>query len=188
MPIETNSKIGLLSKALILLGEEPLNSLTDDRYGATVGSNLFELFYENEVQSGAWRFCVKKRLLSRLVDVPVNQWTYAYQIPTDCLLPRGVWPFGTPYDIYGRHLYSDAATLDLEYLYKPDVDQIPAYFALLMIYKLAADMAKPITESDAHAKKWLNAYNNQRGIAQYADAQARPATPILDSPFIDNRG
>jgi hypothetical protein len=186
--IETNSKIGLISKALILLGEEPLGALADDRYGATVGGNLFELFYENEVQSGAWRFCVKKRSLNQLVDSPLNQWQYAYQLPTDCLLPRGVWPFGTPYDIYGQHLYTDAAAVDLEYLYKPDVDKIPAYFALLMVYKLAADMAKPITESDAHAKKWASAYTMQRNRAEYADAQSRPATEVLDSPFTDVRG
>lgn len=188
MAIETPSKISLISKALILLGEEPLDSLTDNRYGAKVGSNLFEIFYENEVQSGAWRFCEKKRALSRLVDVPLNEWKYVYQLPTDMLLPRGVWPRSARYEIYGKHLYADAATLDLDYLYKPDVDQIPAYFALLMVYKLAADMAKPITESDAHAKKWDKAYALQRGIALYADAQGRPTKPIQDSPFVDVRG
>jgi hypothetical protein len=187
VPIETNSKIGLISKALILLGEKPLESLSDNRYGATVGGNLFELFYENEVQSGAWHFCAKKALLSRLVDVPLNEWQYAYQLPTDMLLPRGVWPRGTPYEIYGQHLHSDATALDLDYLYKPDVDKIPAYFALLVVYALAKDMAKPITESDAHAAKWTKAYNMQRGIALYADAQGRPAKPVLDSPFVDVR-
>lgn len=186
--IETNSKIGLISRALILLGEEPLQSLDDDRYGATVGSNLFEILYENEVQSGAWRFCSKKRSLSQLVDEPLNEWRYIYQLPTDMLLPRGVWPRGTPYEIFGQHLYTNANTIDLDYLYKPDVDKVPAYFALLMVYALAKDMAKPITESDAHEKKWTKAYVLQRNIAQYADAQGRPATELVDAPFVDNRG
>lgn len=186
--IQTYSKIELISKALILLGEKPLQSLGENRYGATVGSNLFDLFYENEVQSGAWRFCEKKRALSQLVDTPLNEWQCAYQLPTDMLLPRGVWPRGTPYEIYGQHLYTNATAVDLDYLYKPDVDKIPAYFALLMVYKLAADMAKPITESDAHERKWQKAYDLQRSKAQYADAQGRPAKPILDAPFVDIRG
>jgi hypothetical protein len=51
VPIEESTKVGLISKALILCGEKPLTSLTDDRYGATVGVNLFELIYEAELQS-----------------------------------------------------------------------------------------------------------------------------------------
>lgn len=188
MPIEAPSKIGLISKALILLGELPLDSLSDDRYGATVGATLFELFLENEVQSGAWRFCEKKRAMSRLVDEPLNEFQYVFQLPTDCLLPRGVWPRGTHYEIYGTHVYSDATVLDLDYLFKPEPSQLPAYFALLMVYKLASDMAKPITESDAHEKKWTKAYNQQRSIALFADSQGRPGRPILDSPYVDSRG
>jgi hypothetical protein len=126
--------------------------------------------------------------MSQLVDDPLNEWEHIYQLPTDCLLPRGVWPRGTPYEIFGQHLYSDATTLDLDYLYKPDVDKVPAYFALLMVYALAKDMAKPITESDAHAAKWEKAYNQQRSKALYADAQGRPATPVQDTPFVDVRG
>lgn len=188
MAIESNSKIGLISKALILLGEEPLQSLADNRYGATVGSNVFELFYENELQSGSWRFAHKKRTLALLVDEPLNQWKYAFQLPTDMLLPRGVWPHGTPYEIYGEHLYTDCNAVDLEYIFKPDVNKMPAYFALLMTYYLAKSMAKPITESDAHEKKWSKEYNIQRDRAQYADAQGRPAQEVVDSPFTDIRG
>jgi hypothetical protein len=152
----------------------------------TVASNLFEILYENEVQSGAWHFCSKKQALSRLVDVPLNEWQYIYQLPTDCLLPRGVWPRGTPYEIYGQRAYTNALSLDLEYLYKPDVDKVPAYFALLMVYALAKDMVKPVTESETN--KWEQAYVRQRDRALYADAQGRPAQPVQDSPFINERG
>ncbi len=188
MAIETPSKIGIISKAAILLGEEPVQSLTEDRYVCTVGANLFEMFLENEVQSNNWRFCMKKRAMSVLVDVPLNQWSKAFQLPTDCLLPKGVWPRGTPYRIYGQHLYTNAASLDLDYLFKPDVDKLPAYFALLMTLYLAKMMAKPVTESDSHEKKWSREYSLQRDRALYADAQAHPAEPVQDNPFIDNRG
>lgn len=188
MPIEATSKIKIISDAAILLGEEPLSSLTSDRYAARVGSNLFEVFYESEIQSGAWRFAMKKRALSLLVDEPLNQWQNAFQIPSDCLLPRAVWPLGTRYDIYGRHLYTDAAAVDLEYIFKPDVDLLPAYFSLMMTLYLAKMMAKPITESDAHEKKWSREYTIQRDRALYADSQARPAQSIQDNPFVDVRG
>lgn len=187
MSIETSTKIGLISKALILIGEKPLQSLSDDRYGATVGSNLFELIYENELQSNPWRFSMKKVALSRLVATPLNQFAYAYQLPSDCLLPRHVYPRGQ-YEIYGDRLYSDASSVELDYQFKPEITAVPAYFATLMVYALARDMVKPITESDSGVKTFAAKYVMQRDRAMYADAQARPATPVQDNPFTDVRG
>ncbi len=104
MAIETNSKVDLISKALILCGEEPLNSLSDNRYGATVGANLFEMLYENEIQSNRWRFAMTKSALSKLVAAPLNQWKNAFQLPPDMLLPIGVFPVDLNYEIYATHL------------------------------------------------------------------------------------
>lgn len=186
MAIEQNTKIGLISKALVLLGETPLNSLSDNRYGATVGANMFELIYENELQSNRWRFACAKKSLSRLVAVPLNEWEYAFQLPTDMLLPIGVFPYA-PYEIYATHLYTDETAIDLEYMFKPDVTAVPAYFSTLMVYALARDMAKPITESDAAVSVFQNKYVMQRDRALFADAQGRPNSAITYSPFTDNR-
>ncbi len=186
MSIETQTKIGLISKALILIGETPLQSLSDDRYGATVGSNLFELIYENELQSNPWRFSMKKAALARLVATPLNQYAYAYQIPTDCLLARHVYP-RSKYEIFGDRIYTDHTSVELDYQFKPDITAVPAYFSMLMIYALARDMVSPITESDTGVKTFAAKYVPQRDRAMYADAQARPPTMVQDSPFTDSR-
>jgi len=184
--IETNTKIGLISKALVLCGEKPLIALDDDRYGATVGANLFELVYEGELQSNRWRFAMAKKTLSRVNDTPLNEWRYVYQIPTDCLLPIGIYP-PQPYEIYGDKIYTNATSVTLEQLTKPEVTELPAHFALLLTYALAKNMVKPITESDSAEQLMVRRYNSQRGVSLYADAQSRPARPIMDSPFTDVR-
>lgn len=183
MAIETFSKAGLISKALILIGEKPLEALSDNRYGATVGANLFELIYENELQSNPWRFSMKKAALSRLNVTPLNQYSYAYQIPTDCLLVRNVYP-ASEYEIFGDRIYSDASEVELDYQFKPEVEDVPAYFATLLTYALARDMIKPITESDNGAKLMHSKYVLQRDRAMYADAQARPPKSVQFNPFI----
>lgn len=187
MAIETPSKIGLISKALILIGETPLDSLSDNRYGATVGSNLFEVIYESELSSNRWRFAMTKDSLSRLVDAPLNQWQYAYQLPSDMLLPIGVYP-KAPYEIYADHLYTDQSTVELDYMFKPAVSELPAYFAQMLIYSLARDMVKPITESDNAVQVFQAKYLEQRNRALFADAQGRPSQVVFDNPFIDARG
>ena len=187
MAIETNSKIDLISKALILCGEEPLNSLSDNRYGATVGANLFEMLYENELQANRWRFAMTKTALSKLTAVPLNQWRNAFQLPPDMLLPIGVFPVDLRYEIYGTSLYTDRETIEFDYMFKPPVTSAPAYFATLMTFALAQHMIKPITESDAAVNIMTAKYERQRGIAMYADAQGRPAKATFSDPFVNNR-
>ena len=186
MPIETQTKIGLISKALVLLGEKPLESLNDRRYGATVGNNLFELIYEDELTSNRWRFAMKKGALSQLVAEPLNEWQYAYQLPSDMLLPITTYP-SSNYEIYADRIYTNNNEVELDYLFKPEISAIPAYFALLMAYALARDMVKPITESDNGVDIWRGKYNFQRNRAMFADAQGRPNKPITDSPFTQVR-
>lgn len=184
--ILTASKIGIVSNALILIGENPLVSLSDDRYGAVVGGNMFEVLYEAELQSNRWRFSCTKSALTRLNTSPLNEWQYAFQMPPDCLLPIGVWPYSL-YEIYGTHLYTNNSTVNLEHQFKPDISAAPAYFQLLMTYVLAKDMIKPITESDAGVNVMLTKYETQRNRALFADAQGRPNRPIQDSPFTQVR-
>lgn len=187
MPIETNSKIDLISKAAILCGEPPVQALDEDRYAVTVGSSLFEITFENELQSNRWRFATKKGALSQLVDEPLNEWRYAYQLPTDMLLPITVYPPGK-YEIYADHLYTDLSSVEMDYLFKPEITSCPAYFCQLMVYAMARDMIKPITESDTALQLMERKYIRQRDRAMYADAQGRPARPFYDNPFTDVRG
>lgn len=186
MALETSSKIKIISDALILCGEKPLNSLSDDRYGATVGANLFEVVYEEELQSNRWRFACTKTSLSRLLAVPLNEWQYAYQLPSDMLLPIGVFPKQL-YEIYSDHLYTDATAINLDYMFKPEITALPAYFRILLTYRMAKEMIKPITESDTSLDRRLREYTMQRSRAMFADAQGRPNRPMLDSPFTDVR-
>ena len=187
MAIETNSKIDLISKALILCGEEPLNSLSDQRYGATVGANLFEMLYENELQSNRWRFAMNKTALSLLAAAPLNQWNNAFQLPPDMLLPIGVYPADLNYEIYGTHLYTNRSTIEFDYMFKPVVTKCPAYFSTLMTFVLAQHMIKPITESDNAVIVMTDKYKIQRGLALYADAQGRPSKATFSDPFVNVR-
>lgn len=186
MSIETGTKIKIISDALILCGETPLNSLSDNRYGAQVGANLFEVIYEAELQSNRWRFACTKAALSRITAAPLNEWQYAFQLPTDMLLPIGVYPRSS-YEIYASHLYTNNSAVELDYMFKPEVSRLPAFFRLLMVYAMAKDMIKPITESDAAVQLMTGKYNIQRNKAMYADSQGRPNKAIVDSPFTDAR-
>jgi hypothetical protein len=142
--IETATEVKIIARALLLCQEHAIDSTNNERYGTEVGSNLFAVKYENEIQSNPWRFSMKLGALSRLNLTPLNKYKYVYQLPADCLLPRFVYP-ANDYEIYGDRLYSNQASVELDYQFKPDVSAVPAYFSLLMSYNLAVDMVTPLS-------------------------------------------
>lgn len=200
VPIVSQTKLSWISAALVLAGEKPLNSLTDPRYGSSVGAAIFDMSYEDELTSNRWRFACKKGQLARVNNTPPNEFQYVYQLPTDCLLPIGFWGVGPDrsYEIYGNLLYTNVTSnpgpinsttpvLTFDYMFKVDPSSCPSYFGLLMTYKLARDFIKPITESDTAANAMNIKYNMQRSRAQFADAQGRPNRPLQHTPFTSVR-
>ncbi len=199
-PIVNQTKLSMLSAALVLTGEKPLNSLTDPRYGSSVGAALFDMVYENELQSNRWRFACKKAQLAQVNTTPPNEWMYCFQLPTDMLLPIGFWGVGPDrlYEIYGNVIYTNVTSnpgpinsttpvLTFDYMFKPDPSTVPSYFSLLVTYALAKDMIKPITESDTSASAMQTKYNMQRSRAMFMDAQGRPNRQIQHNPFVQVR-
>lgn len=181
------SKVKLISDAAVLLGEKPISDIeNDDRYSVTVGSNLFDRIYDDELQSNRWRFAVTKAQLSLLSAVPRNEWRYAHQLPGDLLLLIRVYP-DTSYEVYGSRIYSNSQALDADYVFRPEVTSLPAYFSRMLTYALARDMARALTESDTTVQDMSDRYLIQRQRALYADAQGRPNIAFSDSPFTDVR-
>jgi hypothetical protein len=197
-PIISQTALSMMSTALVLAGEKPLNSITDPRYGAQVAAALFDMIYENELQMHPWRCTCKKAQFSLINGTPLNEWQYAWQIPTDCLSMIGFWGMGPDnlYEIYGGNtLYTNVSSgpsnstpmLIGEYQFKPDPSTLPSYLSLLVTLALAKHFVKPITESDSARTKCEQAYEVQRGRAMFADARQRPNRPLQHRPFIQVR-
>jgi hypothetical protein len=199
-PIINQTKLSMISAALVLCGEPPMNSLTDKRYGASVGAAMFDMVYENELQSNRWRFACKKAQLSQVNSTPPNEWQYCFQLPTDMLLPIGFYGMGPDrsYEIYGNVIFtnitsnpgpinSSSPVLTFDYMFKPDPATVPSYFSLLVTLSLAKFMIKPITESDTAQTRMEQKYAQQRNVAMLADAQGRPNRRIQHNPFVDVR-
>lgn len=181
-----NSDIDIVSQALVLLGEAPISSLTEGTAGQ-VATSLLETTRNQMLQANRWRFAAGKATLSRLTATPKNEWTYAFQLPSDLLLLYRVYPF-TSYEVYEDKLYSDQATIEVDYLFDPGPGDYPSYFVEALVARLAAKMAIPITNNaslleiqEARAKEAMAA-------ALFADSQGRPNRPIEHHPWIRVRG
>lgn len=185
--------IDLCARALSLLGTPPIQAFTEDSDAAQLCANLYTGLVENLMSLHPWRFCRKKRQLARLVDAPVSEWTYAFQLPSDRMgNPDTVFASEavgaaeqTSFEIIGAHLLTEEEEIWVDYAYRADEDVFPPYFQALVVAALAADLAFPLTDQQNTADHWERKAFGTDGTggrfaqARRADSRSAPPAHIL---------
>jgi len=182
------SKIDLISNALILIGDSPINSLTGNGPAQQVGNNLYDNIVQNELTKHRWGFARRKAQLSLLVDEPLdNDWQSIYQLPSDLLVLIKLNP-NVGYQVYGDKVYTNLSqTLHCDYIRNVSESEWPVYFSKMIEYALAKDFASSIRDNPASADRMAAEYVNAYNMARYTDSTQHPQTPILNAPFIEVR-
>lgn len=182
------SNIDIASNALILIGDNPINSFTEPGAGATAAANLYPNTYEFVLSEHPWTFATKEQKLNQLSQAPdpLTNYRYAYQIPTDMIRLWAVFPF-SQYAIVDNLLYSNQSELLARYGYMPAESQLPPQFTKALEYKLASEFAISVTEDRVKAEYYEAKYRAAIAHARSVDSQGKPQVSIVDSPFVDVR-
>lgn len=181
------SKIDIISNALLLIGHGSISSLDPDQgAGATVGSALYDTTVEYMLSTTYWRFSMKQQSLNRLTAVPLNNWQYAFQLPTDMITLYRVDPRAN-YQLFEDNLFTNVDTLSADYSFRVADTALPIYFVMALQYKLAADFAIAITNDTQKNQLYEAKYREELMVAMGADAKNHPAVVIVDQPFTDVR-
>jgi hypothetical protein len=180
------SKISICSNALILLGDKPISNFDESGAGALAAANLYESSYLNILSMHRWRFATKKATLSRLTTKPKNQWQYQYQLPIDLVAPITTYPV-TDYELYADKLYSNNNSCELDYVYRVDESQLPAFFIKTMEFYMAMQFAIPVTGNSQRMAEMQNLFSQQLKNAKNVDSTIRPNAGIYDSPLTEIR-
>lgn len=178
--------ISISSNALILIGAQPISSFDDPGAGALAASNLYEDTLKRVLSEHYWRFAIKKQKLNRLSQEPINQYQFAFQLPTDLISIVTVRPF-TNYQVFQTFLYSNVQDLDLDYVFRPAEVDMPVYFTKALEYRLAADFSISVTNDPKKNELWERKYLQEISHARSIDSRGTPPVPIVDQPFTDVR-
>lgn len=182
------SKIDMISNALILIGDNPINSLDGNSRAQVVGSNLYDNITQYELSKHRWGFARKKAQLSLTTDTPVDdEWRSIYQLPTDMLVLIKIYP-NVNHQILGDKLYTNISSkLTCDYIADVSEALWPPYFTKMIEYALAKAFAASIRDSAASADRMTFEYDRHSSIAMYQDSQQHPITPIQSNPFANVR-
>lgn len=155
--------IDVASKALVLIGANPISDFDDGSTEATVADNIYEMIVESALTRVRWRFASGQVQLSRLTNTPVGRWDSAYQKPTSpnmlALHAVQVIDNNIKFDIYEDKIYCNATEDDvvvLDYTYRSATADWPPYFVRALVYDLAGVFAGSIAQKGELADHYEN--------------------------------
>jgi len=189
------TKIDIASRALIMIGSNPISSFTDDTTEALVTNNIYEEIIESTLCRARWRFATEQQQLSLLANAPTGRYEYAYQIPANpqCLQIISITEndINIQYARYGDKIFVDGhgsqSKLIMDYIFRQDESEFPPYFRLAVEYKLASVFAGAIARDSAMVREFDNLAERQILIARNTESAETTTKKLATDRFINER-
>ena len=187
-----NSAIDIASRALVLIGAEPITSFDSSSTEALVATNMYEDTVRAMLSTARWRFATEQAVLNQLSDVPTGRFDIAHQLPSDLLVLHGVTINDRliEFTVYGDKVFSDSTssdTLVADFTFRADEVDFPSYFSLALQYSLASIFATSIARDDRLMQLMETKANQLMAKARNIDAQQQTTRKLVTSRFISNR-
>lgn len=194
--------VRLANQALALLGSRSIQALDEGTGLASIVSTLYGTVRDDVLSSYPWRSTLRKARLPRLAERPIAEWSYAYALPADLLVLRGIWSSDSlyaaapDYELYGDQVHTQAVQVWADYQARIPEALWPAHVRQLFVFALTAMLAIPVTEQTTKAdfwegKTWGTPSENRTGgyarVARTIDSQQQPPAVITDFPLISAR-
>ncbi|HNB06341.1 MAG TPA: hypothetical protein PKV97_10465 [Thauera aminoaromatica] len=163
--------VAICSNALLMLGAQPINDLTENNDRARLASNLYPAVRDALLRSFPWNCCIQRVVLAPDATAPAFDWTYQFQLPGDFVKALAVGELGAEHEfrIEGRKLLSNDNPCLLRYVFR---NTNPATWddglVNVLTLQMAAAMAYGITQSaalqDALQKTAMNAMRAAKAV------------------------
>jgi hypothetical protein len=197
------TRLEIIDKALVRMGEEPLGDETAP--GADAHLAVWDGVTGLILGVNPWSFNTVTRQLARLTDPPPMFYTYQYQLPADMLgAPRAVYdkpdcktPY-TQFEVLNETLCANAETLWLKMDKQPAPARWPAYFVELVTRAMMSEFALSIREDPVLRERLRGecfgtpqemGTGGLMGQAMVLDSQGKPSPKIQmgSDPFTSAR-
>jgi len=187
-----NSAIDIASRALVLIGAEPITSFDSSSTEALVASNMYEDTVRATLSTARWRFATEQAVLNQLTDTPTGRFDIAHQLPSDLLILHAVTINDRliEYTVYGDKVFSDSTTNDTliaDYTFRAEEVNFPSYFSLALQYSLASIFATSIARDDRLMQIMETKANMLMAKARNLDSQQQTTRRLSTSRFITDR-
>lgn len=193
------SQTSIVNLAGVRIGAEgSILTIDDNKKLARVAKAAWDIALEATLAAHPWNFAIKRALLPALVDAPAFGYAYQYQRPTGLLRLveiadidvweecRGAPP---PYQYEGDKILTNlGAPLALRYVARiDDTGLYSPQFVDALTYRLAQEIALPMTESGATRDRMQAAFEACFGDAKGTDGRENPPEIPPEDEWISAR-
>lgn len=188
----SNSALDIASRALVLIGAEPITSFESSSTEALVASNMYEDVVRSSLCVARWRFATEQATLNQLTETPTGRFDLAHQLPSNLLMLHSVTVNDNRigYTVYGDKVFSDSSTSDTliaDYTFRAEEVNFPSYFALAVQYSLASVFATAIARDDKLMEIMETKANLLMAKARNLDSQQQTTRSLSTTRFTTNR-
>jgi hypothetical protein len=187
-----DTPLDICSRALILIGAEPISSFDDGTTEALVCVNLYEDVAQSALCNTRWRFSTNQATLNQLTDAPTGRYDLAYQLPSNLLMLHAITVNDNlvDYQVYGDKVYADTSTTDTvisDYTFRADEQNWPSYFTLAVEFSLSVILATSIARDASLASLMTQRSDAAMAKARSLDSQQQTTRKLETSRFITSR-
>ena len=183
----TNSEVSICNLALTQLGANTIISLSDDSEVARKCAAVYTRVRDEMLSSHPWNFAVKRDTLAVLDETPKYGYTYAYQLPTDCLRvleTEDDWE----YQVEDGKLLTDASGCTIRYIFRnEDPSDYSPGFVTAFAAAIAKALAFAITESRTISADAAQMAQTALANAKSKDGQEGTPPKMKCSEWLDAR-
>jgi hypothetical protein len=196
----TASPVSVANMALTRLGGRSIASLDEGSRESILANTFFDLSRDAVLREHHWTFASRRRVLARVDSVLTGSgWAYVYGYPTDCLAVRWLYnpvvdgdsiPYEVTSDARGtRVILSDLGDAVLIYTARhTDMGRCDPLFIEALSWKLASEIAVPLSQDRSLAKMAFEQYRMVLSQAHTADANEGQARPPGVADWLKVRG
>lgn len=177
-----------LGRIGILQGIDDLDEASDE---ARACSLYFDACRDDLLGAHEWPFASRTATLGKTADAPESGWAYAYRLPSDCLVARSIGEreaFKITGDASGGLLYANVNPAVLVYTARiEDVALLPHDVAMLLVSRLAVELAPALSRADAITARAAQRYRDALAEATATRQNEPEAGPPREAEAITER-
>jgi hypothetical protein len=169
----STSATSICNSALIKIGAERIISLDADNDRARLCNEQYEKLRDEVLVSHPWNFAIKRAELAEDSDTPLFDFEHQYPLPSDCLRVLTTdLPSESEYAIEGRLILCNEPTLQIRYIQQVvDTSKFSKAFVEALAFRIAADIAYPITQKMSLMEDMHKLYDQFMSKARSYDSQ-----------------
>jgi len=177
------SKVSICNGALIKIGVDPIDSISEDTRQAEVLNRIYDNKLDYVLNKHDWDFAIKRDTLAQSTTVPEYEYTYCYQLPTDCIYIIDVYE-DDDWKVEGNFILSDEETCQIKYIYaRPSEAYLSPIFCEALEFYIAASVCNLLTDDKGSYDRMMDGYNKVIKDAKWRDSLQK-ATKYMKEPTV----